>query len=314
MTWIASGDDRRGPRRRAEGVERASRSSRREPDAYHGYYNVVANPMLWFIQHGLWGRGAAPRPRRRVPRRVARLRDGQPRCSPSESLSSWTTNPMRRFSSRTTTSTSRPGTCARRGPTRSSRTSSTSRGRSTGRCCRSAMRGAVHDGLLANDVVGVPHGAVGAQLRGELCGDRRRLRTRRASRTTRSRSTPPSSTSSRSRPAVLAEERAIAASRPEKLVAARRPHRPVEEHRARLRGVRRPARRASRVARPRADARAARSVAAGDPRVRRVRRGDRARRPRRSTTRHRGWRRSTCGSRTTSRGRSPRTSSSTCCS
>ena len=29
-------------------------------DAYHGYYNVVANPMLWFIQHGLWGRGLRP--------------------------------------------------------------------------------------------------------------------------------------------------------------------------------------------------------------------------------------------------------------
>jgi len=31
-----------------------------DPDAYHGYYNVVANPMLWFIQHGLWGRGLRP--------------------------------------------------------------------------------------------------------------------------------------------------------------------------------------------------------------------------------------------------------------
>ena len=31
-----------------------------DPDAYHGYYNVVANPMLWFIQHGLWGRGLHP--------------------------------------------------------------------------------------------------------------------------------------------------------------------------------------------------------------------------------------------------------------
>ncbi len=31
-----------------------------EADAYHGYYNVVANPMLWFIQHGLWGRGLRP--------------------------------------------------------------------------------------------------------------------------------------------------------------------------------------------------------------------------------------------------------------
>jgi trehalose 6-phosphate synthase len=31
-----------------------------EPDAYDGYYNVVANPMLWFIQHGLWGRVFRP--------------------------------------------------------------------------------------------------------------------------------------------------------------------------------------------------------------------------------------------------------------
>jgi trehalose 6-phosphate synthase len=31
-----------------------------DPDAYHGYYNVVANPMLWFIQHGLWGREFRP--------------------------------------------------------------------------------------------------------------------------------------------------------------------------------------------------------------------------------------------------------------
>ncbi|MGZ4389543.1 MAG: trehalose-6-phosphate synthase, partial [Gaiellaceae bacterium] len=29
-------------------------------DTYHGYYNVVANPMLWFIQHGLWGRALRP--------------------------------------------------------------------------------------------------------------------------------------------------------------------------------------------------------------------------------------------------------------
>jgi trehalose 6-phosphate synthase len=31
-----------------------------DPATYHGYYNVVANPMLWFIQHGLWGRGLRP--------------------------------------------------------------------------------------------------------------------------------------------------------------------------------------------------------------------------------------------------------------
>ncbi len=25
-----------------------------DPDAYEGYYNVIANPLLWFIQHQLW--------------------------------------------------------------------------------------------------------------------------------------------------------------------------------------------------------------------------------------------------------------------
>ena len=29
-------------------------------DAYHKYYNIVANPMLWFIQHYLWDLGRHP--------------------------------------------------------------------------------------------------------------------------------------------------------------------------------------------------------------------------------------------------------------
>jgi trehalose 6-phosphate synthase len=31
-----------------------------EPTAYDWYYNVVANPMLWFIQHHLWGLASEP--------------------------------------------------------------------------------------------------------------------------------------------------------------------------------------------------------------------------------------------------------------
>src|SRR3954462_9858032 len=31
-----------------------------EPDAYDGFYNVVANPLLWFIQHYLWDLSNAP--------------------------------------------------------------------------------------------------------------------------------------------------------------------------------------------------------------------------------------------------------------
>jgi trehalose 6-phosphate synthase len=35
-----------------------------EPDAYDAFYNVVANPMLWFIQHYLWDLSNAPDIRR----------------------------------------------------------------------------------------------------------------------------------------------------------------------------------------------------------------------------------------------------------
>jgi len=35
-----------------------------DPDAYDGFYNVVANPMLWFIQHYLWDLSNAPDVRR----------------------------------------------------------------------------------------------------------------------------------------------------------------------------------------------------------------------------------------------------------
>jgi len=31
-----------------------------DPETYHAYYNVVANPMLWFIQHYLWDLSNAP--------------------------------------------------------------------------------------------------------------------------------------------------------------------------------------------------------------------------------------------------------------
>ncbi|MEA2493408.1 MAG: trehalose 6-phosphate synthase, partial [Thermoleophilaceae bacterium] len=31
-----------------------------EPEAYDGFYNIIANPMLWFIQHYLWDLSNAP--------------------------------------------------------------------------------------------------------------------------------------------------------------------------------------------------------------------------------------------------------------
>jgi trehalose 6-phosphate synthase len=35
-----------------------------DPEAYDGFYNVIANPMLWFIQHYLWDQSNAPDIRR----------------------------------------------------------------------------------------------------------------------------------------------------------------------------------------------------------------------------------------------------------
>lgn len=31
-----------------------------DPVAYEGYYNVISNPLLWFTQHSLWGLGSQP--------------------------------------------------------------------------------------------------------------------------------------------------------------------------------------------------------------------------------------------------------------
>jgi trehalose 6-phosphate synthase len=59
VTWVAAAtteEDRVVAAEGASGVAFVTPDA----DAYHGYYNVVANPMLWFIQHGLWGRALRP--------------------------------------------------------------------------------------------------------------------------------------------------------------------------------------------------------------------------------------------------------------
>src|SRR5688500_1628684 len=47
-----------------EGTTYRIRLVESDPDAYDGFYNVVANPMLWFIQHYLWDLSNAPDIRR----------------------------------------------------------------------------------------------------------------------------------------------------------------------------------------------------------------------------------------------------------
>ncbi len=46
------------------GVDTRGRFVALDPETYHAYYNVIANPMLWFIQHYLWDLSNAPDVRR----------------------------------------------------------------------------------------------------------------------------------------------------------------------------------------------------------------------------------------------------------
>ena len=72
VPWVASaiGDEDKAVAAEAGGEafeERAEDGSRyllrlvdHDPDAYDAFYNVVANPTLWFLQHYLWGFGDRP--------------------------------------------------------------------------------------------------------------------------------------------------------------------------------------------------------------------------------------------------------------
>ena len=60
VTWIASATTDED---RVVAAERAGGDVvlvAHDPVAYDDYYNVVANPMLWFLQHSLWGRALRP--------------------------------------------------------------------------------------------------------------------------------------------------------------------------------------------------------------------------------------------------------------
>ncbi|HZP16298.1 MAG TPA: trehalose-6-phosphate synthase, partial [Nocardioides sp.] len=76
VTWIASAmtdgdaavaEDNGGrpfPVRGPEGDEYRVKLVASDPDAYDSFYNIIANPMLWFIQHYLWDLSNAPDIRR----------------------------------------------------------------------------------------------------------------------------------------------------------------------------------------------------------------------------------------------------------
>ena len=60
VTWIASATTDEDRVVAAEGGTDGVVLVAHDPAAYDGYYNVVANPLLWFIQHSLWGLGTRP--------------------------------------------------------------------------------------------------------------------------------------------------------------------------------------------------------------------------------------------------------------
>jgi trehalose 6-phosphate synthase len=76
VTWIASamsdGDlamaarhgGRAFPVRTPEGTEYEVKFVASDPEAYYRFYSIIANPMLWFIQHYLWDQSNAPDIRR----------------------------------------------------------------------------------------------------------------------------------------------------------------------------------------------------------------------------------------------------------
>jgi trehalose 6-phosphate synthase len=61
VTWIASATTDEDRAVAAEGAHPGGVTMvAHEPGAYDLYYNVVANPMLWFVQHSLWGPATSP--------------------------------------------------------------------------------------------------------------------------------------------------------------------------------------------------------------------------------------------------------------
>jgi trehalose 6-phosphate synthase len=60
VTWIASAGTDEDRAVAAEGGRDGVVLVAHDPVAYDGYYNVIANPLLWFLQHSLWELGARP--------------------------------------------------------------------------------------------------------------------------------------------------------------------------------------------------------------------------------------------------------------
>ena len=162
---------RREARRRGRARRRRRTACATSPstaDAYHKYYNIVANPMLWFIQHYLWDLGRHPDIRAEemdawhngylsVNEQFAKAVVDEVRRGPTGAGAAArpATGATRWCCCTTTSCTASRRTSAPPAPAPSCTSSSTSRGRraTTGACCREHIRNAVFRGLLGNDVV-----------------------------------------------------------------------------------------------------------------------------------------------------------------
>ena len=273
VTWIASAISTEDRAVAEEGtVDETARdgSSYRlrlvahRPSAYDLYYNVIANPVLWFVQHGLWELKHDPEHDLRsawedgyvpvnrtfadgVVEELEREPDAAVlfhdylylapalvrEAAPAPALAHFTHIPWV-------------------APTR-------------GRCCR-RDRARIHEGLLATDVTGFHT----QRWRRAFLDSCRSLGLDPVERrvTAHPISIDPDEFESLARSEAVSRERELeadvrAADPPG------RPHRPVEERPARTAGVRPPARAAARPAGPRRHARAARRLPPGHSRVRR---------------------------------------------
>ncbi len=285
VTWIASAispEDREvaqtGPQQEtaADGSRYRLRLVAHLAVSYDLFYNVVANPVLWFLQHGLWEHlrqpGRRPRPRvgrglrgRQPPVRGRRPRGARARAGGGCLLPRLPPLPRAPVRPREEAG-GRPGAL---------------HARSLGRA-----RGLV--GSPARDRAGdsrrtacerrrrLPYRALAERLSLRLCRVGPRLERV-------ARDLPPDldrpgrlrgAGGERRRPRAGARAALVTAGVADR---ARRSHRPVEERRSRARGLRAPARAPARPARSHRHARPPRPVASGDSGVRRRARADQGR-------------------------------------
>src|SRR4051812_49908235 len=57
---VAAEQDGSSVEETADGASYRLRLVAHDPAAYDRFYNLLANPTLWFLQHYLWGLGSAP--------------------------------------------------------------------------------------------------------------------------------------------------------------------------------------------------------------------------------------------------------------